>query len=161
MNQAHSIIGFAVIVVLYLVIGLLTAMGTIFAARKLFSSKAEQVFYAMFLVMIASFYLAFAAYFGASGAWRLETAAVLAFAVAGLLGARFPLVLMLGYSLHGLWDMLHELPVHGVDFSFRPGQLTAVPLAYGFFCAAFDVAMALYVYAQRSQWSADWRNLPE
>ena len=42
----------------------------------------------MFLIMIAAFYLAFAAYYGMATAWRLETAAVGAFVALGLLGAR-------------------------------------------------------------------------
>jgi hypothetical protein len=46
------------------VIGLMAAAGAIFIARKILAPKAEQIFYAMFLIMIAAFYLAFAAYFG-------------------------------------------------------------------------------------------------
>jgi hypothetical protein len=63
--------GFASFVGKFLQIGCMAA-GTIFIARKIFSPKAEQVFYAMFLMMIASFYLAFAAYFGATMALRVE-----------------------------------------------------------------------------------------
>src|SRR5579885_3471685 len=99
--------GFAVIVMLYATIGL-AAAGAIFIVRNILGSRGEQIFYAIFLVMIAGFYLAFASYFGATTAWRLEIVAVAAFAAIALPGARLPVALMLGYSLHGMWDLLHE-----------------------------------------------------
>ena len=67
----------------------------------------------MFLIMIAAFYLAFAAYFGMATAWRVETAVVVAFVAIAVLGVRLPLALIVGYPLHGLWDLLHELQAHG------------------------------------------------
>jgi uncharacterized protein DUF6010 len=136
MDPRYSMLGFAVIVVLYTVIGLMAAAGAIFITRKILASRAEQVFYAVFLVMIASFYLAFAAYFVAESAWHLETAVVVAFVAIGILGARLPCVLIVGYSLHGLWDLLHELQAQRAYSAFQPGRLTSIPLAYGFFCAA-------------------------
>jgi hypothetical protein len=161
MGQGYSMLGFVVIVVLYAAIGLMAAVGAISIARKTLAPKAEQIFYAMFLIIIAAFYLAFAAYFGAATAWRLETAVVMAFVVIGLLGARLPFALMVGYSLHGLWDLLHELQAHGAYSGFEPGQLTAIPLAYGVFCAAFDFSMAAYFYARRAEWSAAWKAVPQ
>jgi hypothetical protein len=104
MDQGYRILGFVVIVILYAVIGLMAAAGTIFIARKILAPKAEQIFYAMFLIMIAGFYLAFAAYFGVATAWRLETAVVLAFVALALPGARLPLFLIIGYSLHAHTD---------------------------------------------------------
>ena len=157
MGQGHSVLGFIVIVILYAVIGLMAAAGTIFLARKIFGPKAEQIFYAMFLIMIAAFYLAFAAYYGMATAWRLETAAVGAFVVIGLLGARLPFALIVGYSLHGLWDLLHELQAHGVYSAFKPGQLTAIPLAYGVFCGVFDFCMGAYLFTRRAEWGAAWK----
>ena len=53
----------SVIIVLYVCVGILAAAGSIFIARKLFSAKAEQIFFALFLVAIAAFYLAFTALF--------------------------------------------------------------------------------------------------
>ena len=161
MGQGYSMLGFVVIVVLYAVIGLMAAAGAISIARKILSPKTEQIFYAMFLIMIASFYLAFTAYFGIATAWRMETAVVVAFVAIGLLGARLPFALIIGYSLHGLWDMLHELQAHGVYSAFEPGQLTAVPLAYGFFCIAFDFYVAVYSYTRRAEWSAAWKAVPQ
>jgi hypothetical protein len=160
MEHGYSMLGFVVIVILYAVIGCMAAAGAIFLARKIFTPNAEQVFYAMFLIMIASFYLAFVAYFGATMAWRLETAAFAAFVAIGFLGTRLPFVLIVGYSLHGLWDLLHELQAHGAYSTFKPGQLTAIPLAYGVFCAAFDLCMAAYFCARRAEWIAARKAVP-
>jgi hypothetical protein len=153
-------LGFVVIVVLYAVIGLMSVVGAVVMVRKVLGPRAEQTFYGLFLVMIAAFYLAFAAYFGSAMAWRLETAAVLAFTAIGLLGARLPSALIVGYPLHAAWDLLHELQAHGAYSGFEPGQLTAVPLAYGVFCAAFDLGMAAYFYGRRTEWAAAWRAIP-
>src|SRR5947207_7386596 len=76
----------SVIIVLYVCVGILAAAGSIFIAQQLFSAKAEQIFFALFLVAIAAFYLAFTAYFGDQRAWRLESGAVIEFGVFGLLG---------------------------------------------------------------------------
>ena len=156
MGQGYSMLGFVVIVILYAVIGLMAAAGTIVLIRKVPGPKAEQVFYAMSLIVIATFYLAFTAYFGATTAWRVETTVVVAFVAIGLLGVRLPFALMVGYSLHGLWDLLHELQAHGSYAAFEPGRLTAIPLAYGIFCAVFDFCMAAYFYTRRAEWSASW-----
>jgi hypothetical protein len=157
MSHGYSMLGFVVIVILYVVIGLMAAAGAISMARKILAPKVEQIAYAMFLIMIALFYLAFTAYFGVATAWRLEMAAVAAFAALGLLGVRLPFALIVGYPLHGMWDLLHELQAHGVCSAFDPGQLTAIPLAYGVFCAAFDFCMGAYFYTQRVEWSAAWK----
>ena len=154
-------IGFVVIVVLYAVIGLMAAAGAIFIARKILTPKAEQIFFAMFLIMIAAFYLAFTDYFRAATAWRQETAAVIVFGALGLIGARLPFVLIVGYSLHGIWDLLHELQAHGAYSALEPGQLTAIPLAYGVFCAAFDFCIAAYIYVRRAEWAAAWKAAPQ
>lgn len=156
MGQDYSVLGFVVIVILYIVIGLMAARGTISIFRKIFSPRSEQIFYAMFLILVAAFYLAFAAYFREAAAWRLETTVVLAFVALGLVGVRLPFALIVGYSLHGLWDLLHELQAHGVYSAFQPGRLTAIPLAYGVFCAAFDFSMAAYFYGRRADWNAAW-----
>jgi hypothetical protein len=157
MGDGVKILGFVVIVVLYATIGLLAAAGTIFMARKFLAAKAEQVFYAMFLIMIAAFYLAFAAYFGAKTAWGTELATVAMFSALGLLGVRLPAALIIGYLFHGLWDFLHELQAHGATQVFEPGQLTAIPLAYGIFCAVFDFCVAAYAYTRRGEWNAAWK----
>lgn len=154
MSEGSRMIGFIVIVTLYLTIGFLSAVGTISISRKVFKPKAERTFYGLFLIAIAGFYLAFTAYFGAEAAWRLEWSGVVAFFVIGLLGTRAPLALIVGYPLHGLWDVLHELHAHGVLSVFEPDQVTAIPLAYGIFCLAYDFCMAAYFYTRRREWVA-------
>ena len=157
MSQGY--VGFLVIVVLYAVIGLLAAAGAIVTVRKILAPRWEQVFYGLFLIAIAAFYLAFAAYFGAEKALRAEIVAVIIFAAIGLFGTRLPVALIIGYPLHGLWDLAHELQAQGFS-AFGPGQLTAIPLAYGVFCAAFDFCMAGYFHKRRLEWDAAWRPAP-
>jgi len=113
MGDGYKLFGFAVIVVLYVGIGIAAALGTIGIIRKSLVPATEQIFYAVVLIPVAAFYLAFAAYFGAETAWPLEEAAVAAFVAIALLGVRLPSALIVGYVLHGLWDMLHELQAHG------------------------------------------------
>ena len=157
MGDANRAIGFVVIVVLYLSIGIMAAAGCIAIGRRFLRPKLEQVFYGVFLMMIAAFYLAFTAYFQIGTAWRTESLAVLAFVVVGAAGARVPALLTLGYAAHGVWDLLHELQQHGACSTFAAGEVTTVPLAYGVFCAAFDLCVAVYAYLRRPEWSAAWR----
>lgn len=158
MGEASSMIGFIVIVTLYITIGLMSAAGSIFISQRIFTPKAEQIFFGIFFIPIAGFYLAFTAYFGIETAWPVESTGVLAFVAIGLLGIRIPFALIAGYPLHGLWDMLHELHAHGGFSVFEPGQATAIPLAYGVFCATYDVCMAVYFYTRRSDWAAAWES---
>lgn len=151
----HRALGFLVIAVLYAGIGILAALGSISLTRRL-SPKAEQIFYGVLLGMIAGVYLAFTAYFGDTTVWQTEWIAVLAFVALGLLGVRLPFALILGYPLHGLWDLVHEFQVHGVYSGFEAGHLTAIPLAYGLFCLAFDFFIAGYFYRRRHTWIAAW-----
>ena len=146
----------SVIILLYASIGLLAAAGSIFISQKVFSAKGEQIFFALFLIAIAAFYLAFTAYFGDQEAWRLETGAVIVFALFGIVGLRFPVALIIGYSLHGIWDLVHEIHAHGGVSPFGPHEMTQLPLAYGVFCAAFDFCIAGYFYTRRREWNAAW-----
>jgi len=116
----------SVIIVLYVCVGILAAAGSIFISQKLFSAKTEQIFFALFLVAIAAFYLA----------------------------VRLPVVLIMGYSLHGIWDVIHETHAYGGDGHFSIRELTSVPLAYGAFCAAYDWCVAGYFYTRRREWNA-------
>jgi hypothetical protein len=70
----------------------------------------------------------------------------------GCLGTRLPVVLIAGYALHGLWDLLHEVHVHAGTEVFGGRESTQIPLAYGAFCAAYDWTMALYFLFRRGQW---------
>jgi hypothetical protein len=150
-----STLGFTVILFLYVTIGLGGAVGCIAVTRTYLRPRWEQVFYAGFLIVIALAYLAFTAYFRADRAWSLETQAVIAFSVLALIGMRIPLALIVAYPLHGVWDVLHELQLHGGFAAFDPEASTPVPLAYGALCAAYDFAMAGYFVHRRKAWRQD------
>lgn len=155
MSELASTVGFVVIVVLYASVGVLAALGSIALTRRLLAPRREQLFYGLFLVAIAAFYLAFAAYFGAASSWPLESAVVGLFAVLGVFGTRLPAALILGYPLHGLWDLLHEWHAHAGAVIVAPEQLTPIPLGYGVFCLAFDIAIAAYFVTRKSDWIED------
>ena len=141
---------------LYLGIGVAAAIGTVAITRSRFSAKAEQIFFGLLFVPIAVVYVAFTDYFAADAAWQYETIAVICFAASGLLGIRLPAFLILGYALHGAWDLLHEVVMHSRPVAGEAGTLTAIPLAYGVFCAAYDWCVAGYFYTRREQWNAAW-----
>ena len=147
----------SVIIIFYAGIGLLAAVGSIFISLKLFSARGQQISFALFFVAIAGFYLAFTAYFKDQGAWQLEIGAVIFFAVFGVLGLRLPFALIIGYTLHGIWDVIHEIAAHGGASLFGPQEMTELPLAYGAFCAAFDLCVAVYFYTRRRDWNAAWK----
>ena len=152
MTEPSSTVGFVVILIWYTVIGLLATAGSVAVTRKFFPGRSEQIFYGAVLVPIAGFYLAFVAYFGYGSSWRTESIAVVAFSVLGIVGTRYAAALILGYPLHGIWDALHELAGHSGFSPFASGELTAIPLAYGVFCAAFDIAIAAYFLRQKQFW---------
>lgn len=147
----------SLIIGLYVGIGVLAAVGSIAISKKQFSAKGEQIFYGLLLAPIAAMYLAFTAHFAASDAWRLETMAVSFFAILGVLGTRVSVLLMLGYALHGAWDLIHEVLLYERTSGASAGSLTEIPLAYGAFCAAFDWFMVGYFYARRDHWKAAWQ----
>ncbi len=108
MEPTSSAIGLGVIVLLYVSIGVMSAAGSVYMAKSFLGAKAEQIFFGLFLIPIAAFYLAFTAHFGDIDAWQLEATAVAVFAAFGVVGARVPSALIVGYLLHGLWDAAHE-----------------------------------------------------
>src|SRR5258706_9623191 len=126
MSQGYSTLGFLVIMILYAAIGLLAAGGAISVTRKIFGPRGEQVFYGMFLILIAAFYLAFAAYFGNAAAWRAESAALVVFCVVGGFRVRLPIAPLAGDPPHRLWGLLPELPAPGAFSALPPAPLTAV-----------------------------------
>ena len=128
MESTSSAIGLLVIVALYITIGVMSAAGSVYIAKSVFGAKVEQVFFGLFLIPIAGFYLAFTAHFGDKDAWQLEATAVAVFAVFGLVGVRVPFALIVGYLLHGLWDAVHEFNAHAGGSLLGPWQTTPVPL---------------------------------
>jgi hypothetical protein len=148
------------IVVLYIAIGAMSAAGSVYLSKLILSAKQEQIFFGLFLIPIAGFYLAFTAHFGNEDAWPLEAAAVAVFCVLGLVGIRVPFALIVGYLLHGVWDGIHEFNALTGGSLLGLRQTTTVPLAYGFFCASYDVLIAGYFYTRRNDWQAAWSARP-
>ncbi len=148
-GSTSQFVGGLIIALLYVVIGLLGAIGSILIFRQIFQGRWEQVFWTSFLVMIAAFYLSFAAYFGASShAWQTEIAGVavfLVFAVGGLFSRS---AIALGYVMHGLWDLSHCL----AGSSLAGLSMTEIPLGYGTFCSTYDVTVACYLIISDTAW---------
>ncbi len=142
----------AAILVWYVVIGALAAIGSVTISRSRFSPRMEHIVFALLLIPIAAMYLAFLSYFGDHATLRSEAYAVGVFAVLGLLGLRFPALLVLGYALHGGWDLVHEIGAHLGAGAGGARRLTDIPLAYGVFCAAYDWGMAAYFHTRRAAW---------
>src|SRR5918995_5544802 len=89
-GSSSQFIGGLVMALLYVVIGLLSAIGSILIFRRIFQGRWEQIFCTSFLVVIAAFYLSFAAYFGASTqAWQTEVVGVAVFLICAV-GGCFP-----------------------------------------------------------------------
>ncbi len=143
-----------VIMMLYLGIAVLAAIGTITITSRKLTPRAEQVFFGLILIPIALVYLAFADYFGSAQAWRYEAYAIGVFVILALLGTRFAAALIVGYLLHGAWDLVHEVMTYlnPVDLAIRP--VSAIPIAYGVFCAVYDLAVAGYFVTRRAVWSS-------
>ena len=86
-GSSSQFIGGVIVTLLYAVIGLLSAIGSILVVRRIFKGRWEQIFWASFLVVIAAFYLSFAAYFGVSTqAWQTEVVVVVGFLFCAVVG---------------------------------------------------------------------------
>src|SRR5262249_27650963 len=110
MEATSSAIGHMVIVVLYIAIGAMSAAGSAFIVRSILSAKWEQIFFGLFLIPIAGFYLAFAAYFGAKDAWQLEATAVAFFRFFAFGGTRFFFFLIMVFFLHEIGGAAQFFP---------------------------------------------------
>lgn len=134
----------AAIFLLYAFIGILAAIGAVAFHRLILKNQmSEQRYNALLLPFIALIYVPFSAHFSDGSAWATELLAVAIFVTLGLLGWFSRLAVALGYLGHGIWDIVHELDADVVAGMFEPGQLTEIPLAYGAFCLAYDVAIGL------------------
>ena len=148
-GPTSQLVGGLVVVTLYAVIGLLAAAGSILIFRQIFQGRWEQIFWASFLVVIAAFYLSFAAYFEASiRAWQVETVAVTVFLVCAVVGLFYLPAIALGYVMHGLWDLSHSLS--GTSLAGLP--ITEIPLGYGVFCLTYDCTVACYLVMSDTSW---------
>lgn len=163
-GSSSQFIGGLVVALLYIVIGLLGAIGSILIFRRIFQGRWEQIFWAFFLVVIATFYLSFAAYFRAStDAWQTEVVVVAAFVVCAVGGLFFRPAIAVGYVMHGLWDLSHSLS----GTSLGGLSMTEIPLGYGLFCSTYDFTVASYLMISDTAWHQSgkfdlyfWRHRP-
>jgi hypothetical protein len=150
-GSSSQLVGGLVVALLYAVVGVLGAIGSILVFRQIFQGRWEQIFWASFLVVIAAFYLSFAAYFGASThAWRTEIVGVAIFLVLAAGGLFAQSAIALGYVMHGLWDLSHCLS----GSSLAGVAITETPLGYGIFCLTYDFVVACYLVISDTAWHA-------
>ena len=150
-GSISQLIGGLVMALLYAVIGILGAIGSILVFRRIFQGRWEQIFWASFLVVIAAFYLSFAAYFEASiYAWQTELVAVAVFLVCAVAGLFFRSAIAVGYVMHGIWDLSHCLS----GSSLASLSITEIPMGYGIFCSTYDFVVASYLMISDTAWRA-------
>jgi hypothetical protein len=148
-GSSSQFIGGVIVALLYVVIGLLSAVGSISIFRRIFHGRWEQAFWASFLVVIAAFYLSFAAYFEAPPhAWRTELVGVAVFLVCAVGGLFFRPAVAAGYVMHGLWDLSHSL----FGSSVAGLSMTEIPVGYGIFCSTYDLSVACYLMTSDTAW---------
>jgi hypothetical protein len=153
MDSAMNVIGLLIISLLYLSFGAAIAFGSAHVSRNYITVKAEHIYYAIFIGVMASFYLPFIAYFGDVKTTWTELAAVAFFATLGIIGLKEPSVLAAGYALHCVWDVLHESNMHFLDHAW---EIVSVPVGYGSLCIGFDLYIAVYCLIRRKEWLAAW-----
>lgn len=153
MYSGLNIIGLMIVSILYMSFGAAIAYGSAHVSRTYAPVKAEHIFYAIFLGVMASFYLPFIAYFGELKTTWTELAAIAFFATLGIIGLKEPAVMAAGYALHCVWDVAHEWNMH---FGDQAWELVSVPLGYGGLCIAFDLYIAVYCLYRRKEWLAAW-----
>lgn len=113
-------------------VGLVLALGVGAMARRSRFDR-DRAFYPTLLIVIASYYLPFAAMAGSARAAISETAVMLAFLLIAAAGFR-----------RNLWSIVAALAAHGVLDWFHDGLIVnaGVPAWWPGFCLAFDVAAA-------------------
>lgn len=148
-GSTYQFFGGLTVALLYAVIGLLAAIGSILIVRTVFQGRWEQFFWASFLVVIAAFYLGFCAYFQASSdAWKTELAGFAVFLVCAGVGLFSRPAIALGYVMHGIWDLSHSIS----GTSLAGLSLTEIPLGYEIFCLFYDCTVAYYIMKSNTAW---------
>jgi hypothetical protein len=114
-------------------------------------------------LIIAAFYLSFAAFFDASAhVWQTEIVGVAVFLVFAVGGLFFRSTVAVGYVMHGLWDLSHCLS----GASLAGLSMTETPLGYGIFCSSYDFVVAYYMISDSAWRQAGrfdfyfWRHQP-
>ena len=96
----------------------------------------ERSFYPVVLIVVASYYLLFAAMVRSSGSLVAESIPALVFVAMAALGFRkTPWIVVAGLALHGVFDFFHHAVIA------NPG----VPVWWPGWCLAYDVTAAAYL----------------
>lgn len=96
----------------------------------------DRAMYPVATLVVASYYVLFAAMGASTGILALEALAGAAFAIAAVVGFRSSLwIVVAALAGHGVFDFVHGSVIH------NPG----VPHWWADFCGAYDVAAALYL----------------
>jgi len=116
-------------------IGIAVAIAVCLAASLIGFDK-DRAFYPVVLIVIASYYILFAAMGASIQTLLIELAAAAAFVVVAVVGFKHnPWFIVIGLAAHGAFDLLHPLLAH------NPG----VPHWWPGFCLAYDVTAAVYL----------------
>lgn len=96
----------------------------------------DRAMYPVATLVVASYYVLFAAMGASTGILALEALAGMAFAIAAVAGFRSSLwIVVAALAGHGVFDLVHGSLIH------NPG----VPHWWADFCSAYDIAAALYL----------------
>ena len=118
---------FIVGVVLALIVGVF-AKGT--------GLDRDRAFYPLVTIVIATYYVLFAAMSASNGSLWLDSAIAIAFVVAAVAGFRRSLwVVVMALAAHGVLDFIHDRVISN----------PSVPYWWPDFCLAYDVAAAAYL----------------
>ena len=128
--------------VLPLTAGAVSALITVYVARRLPLAR-EQTFYCALLVVIAAIYpLAGLLQQLDPTVVLWETVAAAAFAaVAWVAWRRQPALVVLGLLAHALWDVAHG-----------PQAAQAMPIWYAPLCLAYDLVVTVYAASRLGDW---------
>ena len=126
-----------------LTIGLVLSLGVAAFARCVGLDR-ERAFYSTVLIVVASYYVLFAAMSGSSSAMTVELIVMAGFVASAVFGFRFSRWLIVaGLAGHGVFDAFHGYVIA------NPG----VPAWWPAFCGSYDIGAALWL-ALLYRWDA-------
>lgn len=117
------------------VIGTVLSLAVAVFARRVGLDR-DRTFYATVLIVVASYYVLFAAMSGSLSTVVVESLLMTGFALAAVAGfKRSTWLLVAGLAGHGIMDAFHGSLVHN----------TGVPVWWPAFCGSYDVGAALWL----------------
>jgi uncharacterized membrane protein HdeD (DUF308 family) len=115
---------------------------SIFALARWLAVESDRSFYPTILIVIASYYVLFAAIAGDSAGAAVELAIAVPFVACALLGLRTgTTVVAVGIIMHGGYDLMHSI------FQFEHGA----PNWWPAFCGAIDLVLGLALIVTQSR----------